>query len=214
MFKTEWKPRDEIEYSLRSAERISILSCGFCANYCGTGGAAGIEFLKDLAKEWGKEVILADVVQGCCAELLMREALMKDPEAISRSDALVMACCASGVKAAHLCDLGIPVVAVLDSVGSVVFTDQDNLLARSICNGCGRCVITFTGGICPLAECPAGAKYRPCKKVPTDGCQCGVDTNRDCVWSEIVKIADLAALKDIAQMHKAQGGDKVVLRAR
>lgn len=165
-------------------------------------------------QEWGKEVIFADIVRACCVEFLMKEALMKNPEAISRSNALVMDCCASGVKAAQLCDPGIPVVAVLDSVGSAVLTDQDNLLARSICNGCGRCVITFTGGICPLAECPAGAKYRPCKKAPTDGCQCGVDTSRDCVWSEIVKIGDLTALKDLAQMHKAQGGDRVLLRAR
>jgi hypothetical protein len=173
-----------------------------------------MEVLKDLLKGWDKEVVVADVIWACCVEYLMKEALNKDPEGISTSDALIVDSCASGVKAAFICMPGIPVVAALDSVGCGVFTEQDSLLAKSMCHGCGHCVITFTGGICPLAECPTGAKYKPCKKSPTDGSQCGTDPSRDCVWTKIVKIADLAALKDLARMHKAQGGDKVVLRAR
>ncbi len=47
MLKTEWKPKDEIEYSLRNARTVAILTCGGCARLYGTGGDAGIAFLKE-----------------------------------------------------------------------------------------------------------------------------------------------------------------------
>jgi len=117
MLKTVWKSREEIEYSLKNAKRISIISCDACAKGCGTGGSVGIGFLQGRLREWGKEVVFTDVLFGCCVEDLMRLALAKDPRAISKSDALVLISCSSGVKSAFLCDPGVPVVAVLDSVG-------------------------------------------------------------------------------------------------
>jgi len=205
MLKTVWKSKDEIEYSLKNAKRISIISCDACAKGCGTGGTVGIEVLQGLLREWGKEVVFTDVLYGCCVEDLMRLILAKDPRAISRSDALVIVSCASGVKSAILCDPGVPVLAVLDSVGCAVFTQKDDIVARSICRGCGQCVVTYTGGICPLAECPGRTKYKPCKKSPENGTQCAVNPLQDCVWKEIAKRGNLAALAALRQIHKDKG---------
>jgi hypothetical protein len=203
MLKTVWKPKEEVKFYLRNAGVISVLACDSCAKACGTGGTAGIEVLKGWAKEWGKEVVLADCVRACCVEDLMRQTLQKDPAAISRSDTIVVVSCASGVKSAFLCDPGKPVVGALDSLGCSVFTLQDTLLARSICKGCGKCTITYTGGLCTSYECPSGTKYGPCKKSPTEGMTCGVDGLKDCVWKEIGKKSDLAGLKELALMHGA-----------
>lgn len=209
MLKTEWKPKDEIEYSLKNATRISILSCDGCAKGCGTGGAVGIEVLKDLLKEWGKEVVFTQIVWYCCGEDLMRQVLTINSEAISGSEALIIHSCSSGVKAAYLCDPGVPVIGVLDSVGCAVFTQQDNLVARSICNGCGHyCVVMYTGGICPLAEYPARKKYEPCQKAPENGTQCTVNPGQDCVWKEIAKRGGLGALKDLRQIHETEEGNR------
>ncbi|KAF5424454.1 MAG: hypothetical protein C5S41_05015, partial [Candidatus Methanomarinus sp.] len=41
MQKTEWKSVEEIEFILRDFQKISIISCGACANLCNTGGNAG-----------------------------------------------------------------------------------------------------------------------------------------------------------------------------
>ena len=210
VLKTKWKPKHEIEYYLKNANRISILACDSCAKGSGTGGSAGIEVLKDFMNEWGKEVVYTDVVLACCVEPLIRKSLMKDSGAISRSDALVIDSCASGVKAAYLCDPQVPIIGVLDSIGCAVFTEQDNRVANSLCKGCGQCVITYTGGICPVFECPARTKYEPCQKTQANETQCAVNPHKDCVWKEIAKRGgDLKALNDLRRMHEAEGINKI-----
>jgi hypothetical protein len=214
MLKVAWKPEDEIRYSLRHAKTVSILACDGCAKVFGAGGDVGMEYLKDLMAEWGKEVVFADIIPACCFEDFMRMTLMKDPDAISRSDAVLVDSCASGVKAAYLCDPTIPAVAVLDTMGSAIITQQDSLLARSLCRGCGHCVITYTGGICPPFECPLGTKYGPCEDSPVDGTQCAIDPSKECVWVKIGGTADRNALQDLDSMHGAGSPRSSDVRAK
>jgi len=65
---TVWKSKEEIKYLLRSAQKVSILSCGICANICNTGGKIGIRILKELLEEWGKKVTIAKSLMGCCPQ--------------------------------------------------------------------------------------------------------------------------------------------------
>jgi hypothetical protein len=150
-------------------------------------------------------VIFARSVMGCCPEVIVRQALRVYRKSISRSDILLILSCSSGVKAAFLCDPGVPVVGVLDSIGSLLVSRQDNLITSSICTSCGTCVISYTGGICPRAECPEKKKCEPCEKFPGQGTKCTVEPDRDCVWKEIEKRGDLAALKYLSQLHGAGG---------
>lgn len=205
MFKTIWKPKQEIEHSLQNAKRISIIACDSCAKGSGTGGSDGINSLKKLINDLGKDVIFSDIITACCVEPLMKQAIMKDLEVIKNCDALIIDSCASGVKAAHICNPEIPIIGVLDSVGCVVLTDQDNIIARSICKGCGQCVITYTAGICPLSDCPKRTKYEPCEKALENGNQCTVNPYKNCVWEEIKKSGgDLIALRELSKMHKSE----------
>lgn len=208
MIKTEWKPEKEIEYSLRNADKISILSCAMCANLSNAGGAIGISILTDLLKEWDKEVVFSKCIMICCAEEIMKKALRKYRGPISKSDALIILSCASGIQSANYCAPKVPVIAVLDSVGIAPITRQDDPVARSICSTCGHCVITYTGSICPLSECPAKSKYGPCEKAPQNGSQCAIDPRRDCVWKEIEERGDLAALRDLRQIHRTEGENR------
>ncbi len=120
----------------------------------------------------------------------------------SKCDALVMLSCAGGIKTAFLCNPGIPVVAALDSIGSGMVTRQNNPVALSQCVTCGHCVLTFTGGICPISECPSKKKYGPCKKAEEQEDQCVVSKNRLCIWKEISKRGDLAQLNELGKLHK------------
>jgi len=203
VIKTVWKPKEELEYSLRDAKKISILACNGCAAGCATGGAVGMLILKDILEKSGKEVVFTDTVMFCCVEPLLQQTMTANHEAISGSDALVMDSCPSGAKAAFLCDPGIPVVVALDSVGCSVLSMQDDIVARSICNGCGQCVITYTGGICPVTECPLKRKYEPCKKAPQKGTQCAEKPDQKCVWKEIAKRGNLDVLKKLRGIHKS-----------
>ncbi len=206
MVRSEWKSLDEIQLSLGNARTVSILSCAGCANICGTGGPGGIETLKPLLRDWGKQVELAKVALFCCSEETVRQALRPHRRKLRRSDALVVLSCSSGVKSAFLNRPGVPVVAVLDTVGTMPITRQDDTVAHGACTGCGHCVITYTGGICPIAKCPSMRKYEPCPKRPENAERCVVKTDRPCVWTEIEQRGDLAALKALGEAHRAEGG--------
>ncbi len=205
MVKTEWKSEEEIRYSLRNADKVAILSCAACANLCDKGGSVGIRILKKLLEGWNKKVVFSSCVIACCSEEIMRQALKRHRRKISRSDALIVLSCSSGIKSACMCETEIPVVAVLDTVGITPITNRDTKLTRSVCTTCDHCVVMYTGGICPLAECPAKKKYGPCKDYPEHGTRCAIDPDIDCVWKDIEKTGDLPALKRLEQMHKNEG---------
>ena len=210
MNKTEWKPVQEIEYSLKDAQKVSIISCGTCANFSGTGGHAGIKYLKEILKKYGKEIVLARCVVACCPEEIMRQTFLAFDKQIAKSDAVVVLSCAAGIKAANLCRLDVPVVTVLDPVGSIAITSQDNWVANSVCVSCGSCVISFTGGICPISECPAKSKYGPCKKVPETGNVCVMDGSLSCVWKEIEKNCCLESIAELKKLHADENLKRLV----
>lgn len=205
MNRTVWKPEEEIRFSLERAERVTILACTVCANLSFAGGRRGAEHLRSLVEGWGKEVKAAGCVTACCAEEVMRQAVARYGRALDSSDALVVLSCAAGIKSANLASPGIPVIAVTDPVGSTPVSRRDDPVARSLCTSCGQCVISFTGGICPLSECPARSKYGPCKKRSRPDGPCVLDESRDCVWTEIERRGDLAALDELRRVHENPG---------
>jgi hypothetical protein len=204
MIKTVWKPRAELELALRDVDRVALISCGTCANIIDTGGETGLRVMRELVQEMGKEVVFEGIAIACCAEELMRPLFKMYAGPLSRSDAMVVISCAGGVKAAVLCSPGLPVIAALDTIGSAPVSFQDTLVSRSACSACGQCVLTFTGGICPIGECPSKRKYSPCDKAPTEGTRCGVVPERDCVWVEIRQRGDMQALAELERIHKAE----------
>lgn len=206
MVRSQWKSIDEIRRSLDNAKSISILSCAGCANICGTGGPGGIKTIKALLEKWGKQVALANVALFCCSEETVRQALRPHRKKLRRSDALIVLSCSSGVKSAFLNRPGIPVIALLDTVGTTPITRQEETITQGACTGCGHCVITYTGGICPIAHCPSMRKYEPCPKRPENAERCVVKTDRLCVWTEIAARGDLAALKALGEAHRAELG--------
>jgi hypothetical protein len=214
MNKSGWKSAEEIRYSLGDAKKVTIFACTVCANLSLTGGIRGIRFLKGILAEWGIETVAASCVTVCCSEEIMKQAIKMHARAIASSDALIVISCAAGVKSAFLCRPGVAVVAAADSVGSVPITRQDDPVARSNCTSCGHCVITFTGGICPLSECPSQKKYEPCARYLEGNGRCVVDASRDCVWREIERRGDLAALQRLGRMHEGDGEERLSVPAR
>ncbi|MFP4445812.1 MAG: methylenetetrahydrofolate reductase C-terminal domain-containing protein [Desulfosudaceae bacterium] len=202
MLVSAWKSDEEIRQSLAEKQNIAVFSCNICANLNGTGGRRGLQKMKRLLKQWGKTITVARTVNVCCSEEIMRQKLRLYIDPVrDRCDALVMLSCAGGVKCAFLCRPGIPVVAALDSTGSGVVATSMSPAEAGLCVTCGHCVLTYTGGICPLAACPARRKYGPCKKAPAEGGACALDPDRDCVWKEIEKKGDMAALAGLARLH-------------
>lgn len=203
MIRTQWKPQAELELALRDVKRVAVISCGTCANILDTGGDTGLKVMRQTLEKLGKKVTLESIVIACCAEELMRPTFKMYRGALAKSDAIVVISCAGGIKAANLCSPGLPVIAALDTMGSMPVSFQDTPVARSMCSACGQCVLTFTGGICPLNECPSKRKYSPCDKAPTEGTACGVVPERECVWVEIKRRGNMQALAELEKIHRA-----------
>jgi hypothetical protein len=214
MNRSGWKSAEEIRYSLGDAKKVSVFACSICANLSYTGGARGLKFLRGLLDEWGIETLAASCITGCCAEEIMKQSIKMHRDAISASDALVVISCAAGIKSVFLCQPGVPVIAATDSMGSVPVSRQDDPVARSNCTNCGHCVISFTGGICPLSECTSQKKYEPCSRYAEVDKHCVVDPSRDCVWKEIEARGDLAALKELGRIHEERGEERLSLLER
>lgn len=215
MNKTAWKPAEELRYLLEDTKRVSIFSCGVCANLSGTGGARGSKYLAKVLERWGKKVDCAECVVACCSVEIMRQALRRKSSVIRLSDALVIISCAAGVKSAFLCKPGIPIIPAVDSVGSVPVSHADDPIAFSRCTNCGSCVIALTGGICPLSECPTRMKYKPCARYGEAGKRCVMDASRNCIWTEIEHRGDLEALEALRRLHEKRDDlERMVFPAR
>ncbi len=206
MLKTRWKSAEEIRYSLRDAQKVAIISCDFCANLFDTGGTRGTSYFTQVLEGWGKEVVFAKSVIPGCSESVMSRAFSFYARPLSRADTLVILSCPSGLKAASLCEPALPLYCPLEIAGGIMITArEESALAHSLCSACGHCVISYTGGICPLSGCPSGQHYGPCEHYPRRGTTCSVDPQRSCVWKEIEKKGDLAALAALKEIHEDQG---------
>ncbi len=157
--------------------------------------------MEDICKDLKKKVVKSSSVLVCCEENIMRNAMLRYKRAISKSDAVIVLSCAAGIKATFLSRPKIPVVVPLDPVGSVAVSHMDDPVARSVCTICGSCVIAYTGGICPISECPAKLKYGPCKKAPREGGECVVKSNQDCIWKQIEKNGNTQMLDTLKIIH-------------
>jgi len=200
LVKIDLKSAEEIRYSLRDARKVALFVCDFCANLSGNGGVKGKRYLRKRLEEWGKEVVLSENIMAICSEEIIAFALKKYRKSIDECDAIVLGACSIGVRATLFCDPGVPVIGLSDPVGISVISRQAEHM--DICRTCGHCVISFTAGICPLSRCPAGRLYEPCEKRPLNGTLCALDPQRQCVWSEIEKVGDLEALRDLKRIHE------------
>ena len=186
---------------MKDAQNIAVFSCGVCANLCGTGGAAGLKHMKGLLARWGRQAVVSQCVNGCCSEVVMREAM--DAYITSGTDALVMLACSGGVKAAFLCNPPLPVIAALDTLGSAVMSEQNSPVSQGVCSGCSQCVITYTAGVCPQYACPKNTLYGPCAKRPQGSTACVAAPGTPCVWTVIENLGgDLEAVKRLGRMRQ------------
>jgi hypothetical protein len=113
--------------------------------------------MEQLLEEEGREVIAHSVILGACFESMALAAMKKKSTSLETADAIMALTCASGMKTlTHLLP-GMPVIQPVDTVGhGAIFVTPmerdryDHLVAHSPCISCEHCVISYTGGICPV----------------------------------------------------------------
>jgi len=222
---TKYKSPEEIKHSLGDAKTIAVFSCAGCANMNMIGGRRGLKFLNEHLEKWGYEVVVARALIGCCSAPVMEHgvnAYIKPKN--SRIDALIQISCVAGMKNANYFNPGLRVVQAADPVGveallphGEYYSDHgDNLVAYGLCYNCEHCVLSFTTGICPYAECPSKSLYGFCDHPPKAGSRkCTRDPGRECVWKVIEERGgDLEGLKELKFIHDDDGYERIPLISR
>jgi len=182
MIVAERKPFDELVDSIKDFRRVLIVGCGTCVAVCLAGGEkeAGL-----LAAEFDIAAQIADRDQSfavaCVERQCDREFLDELNAKVPHYDALLSLACGAGIQFLAEKFPDKPVLAGVNT--TFIGVNEDVGLWAEKCRACRNCVLTMTGGICPVALCPKGLLNGPCGGM-TDG-RCETDPERECAWVAI-----------------------------
>ena len=117
------------------------------------------------------------------------------------------------------CGLGVQTIAeVLPDVP--VFPAQNTLFIgtemreegtfEERCAACGDCILSLTGGICPIARCAKGLLNGPCGGSSNGKCE--IDPEKDCAWDLIIKRLEKLGRLDVLEEVRPPRNFQVVAR--
>ncbi|MCC6201384.1 MAG: methylenetetrahydrofolate reductase C-terminal domain-containing protein [Gammaproteobacteria bacterium] len=180
MIVAEQKSLDEIRSLLRGKRKVLAVGCGTCVAVCFAGGKREVGVLASALRMAGQldgspvEVDELTVQRQCEAEYI--EAL-KDK--LADYDAVLSLGCGVGVQTIAEHYDGATVLPALNTKFMGGPTEQGVWLER--CQGCGACLLDYTGGICPISRCPKQLQNGPCGGTDAGG-RCEVDATMPCAW--------------------------------
>lgn len=206
MIVAQRKPFAEIAAAVAGYRRVLVAGCGTCVAVCLTGGekeagilAAQLDIAAQL-KEREQAFGVACVERQCDREFLDELAAQ-----VAEHDAVLSLACGAGIQ--FLAER-YPDTPVLAGVNTTFIGINDEVgVWGERCRSCRDCVLTVTGGVCPIALCPKGMLNGPCGGAE-DG-KCETDRERDCAWTLIYQRLEntgrLANLEPIitARNHQA-----------
>ncbi|MCL4479105.1 MAG: methylenetetrahydrofolate reductase C-terminal domain-containing protein [Deltaproteobacteria bacterium] len=179
MIVTEKKPEREIIEALKGYESIFIIGCGSCADASRTGGEEECMAWAGLIEKTGRKKPSYFVPEETC-HVFHLKSLIRQSEQASNADAFLVLACGAGIQSVAAA-IDKPAVAGLNTVFLGTTYRAGEFL--KYCSMCGNCVLSRTGGICPVTRCPKGLLNGPCSGM-VDGV-CDVDISMRCVWVDI-----------------------------
>lgn len=180
MIVSKQKPFEVLLEDLKGDQRLFVLGCAGCAEGSGTGGPEQVTEMVSKLQEAGKTVVGHLVVDFLCNKALVGTRLARHLEELRPADALVVMTCGIGVQAvARMVDK--PVRASLDTISMGGM--QGSWPSEERCLECGDCVLSYTGGICPVTACSKSLVNGICGG-SNDG-MCEVAPTKPCGWSQI-----------------------------
>lgn len=206
MIVAEIKSFREIKDMLNDYNKIFVIGCGTCVTVCLTGGERQVELLASALrmarKIEGNEITIGKrtISRQCDPEFVDQ---IKD-EAI-QYDAILSMGCGAGVQGIAERLGNIPVLPAMNTMFIGVSNGEGNF--TEVCAACGDCVLSLTGGICPVARCPKGLLNGPCGG--TKNGKCEVSQDIPCAWVMIYeRLKDLGRLEDFKKTIDAKDWSK------
>lgn len=196
MIVAQRKDFSELSQAVAGFRKVLVVGCGTCVAVCLAGGEkeAGILAAQlDLASQMeGREAVYA---VACLERQCDREFLDQLADQAQEYDALLSLACGAGIQFLAERYPQVPVLAGVDT--TFIGINRDVGVWEERCRSCRSCLLTVTGGVCPVSLCPKGMLNGPCGGT-RDG-KCETDPARDCAWTLIwQRLAGLDRLENLA----------------
>jgi ferredoxin len=190
------KPVREIAASIEGFKKVLVLGCGSCVTVCLSGGDREAQALARALTKPGffkdrSPVFETDTILRQCEKDLVEAYQALPPD----TDAILSLACGAGVQIVADAFEPLPVIPALNTtfIGAAATPG----VWEEMCRGCGDCVLSDTGGICPVARCAKSLFNGPCGGSQAGHCEIDLDT--PCVWSLIYD-----RLKKQKKLHRIQ----------
>jgi hypothetical protein len=167
---------------LAGYERVLTVGCGTCVAVCLAGGEKEVHLLatqlRMAAGVEGRPLLIDELTleRQCDREFL--EPLARRVEGY---DALLSTACGAGVQYLAERYPERPVLPALNT--SFIGVAEGPGVWSERCRACNDCLLSLTGGICPLTMCAKGLLNGPCGGATLGRCE--VDPERPCAWGQI-----------------------------
>jgi len=177
MLAVQIKPKEEI-LSKVSSKKLFILECLGCQEVYFPEEDAE-RFINELKEE----IVGRASLDYLCNREFVREYLRCYSKKIEKAELILIFSCGVGAQVVSSLLEDKPVYTACDTLYLDGF--QGLRVQDFNCNQCGECYLNYTGGICPITNCPKGLLNGPCGGAK-DG-KCEVNPEADCAWILIYK---------------------------
>ncbi|MCD6232688.1 methylenetetrahydrofolate reductase C-terminal domain-containing protein [Candidatus Aerophobetes bacterium] len=169
------KPEEEI-LSRVWGRRVFIFECFGCREV-----HFPEEKIETLVEKFKEKVIGKLSCDYLCRREFVQDYINEYCQEIERAEIILIFSCGVGTQV---------VSSLLED--KIVYTACDTLYLNGFqgltvqdfnCNQCGECYLNYTGGICPLTNCPKGLLNGPCGGAKNGKCE--VNPEADCAWELI-----------------------------
>ncbi len=197
MVTVKLKPFDEIVRALSGFRRVFIIGCQLGSARCKNGG------LREAYKVAGYLELKGFKISGvkspggtCVLERLDSSGKGLLREVQETSDVILSLACGAGTQLIAE-NVSVPVKVGVDTL--FIGVEREKRYFEEYCIACGSCMISGTGGICPIARCPKSLLNGPCGGAIAGRCE--VDPNLPCVWFKIAqKLEQLGSSNSIKKI--------------
>jgi ferredoxin len=174
----------EIKEVLAAHDKVLFVGCGTCVTVCLAGGEREvgiISYAMRMARRLEGRPL--EIEQMTIERQCENEFIAELAAAAERNEAILSFGCGAGVQAIAERFPEKPVYAALDTQFLGILEEQAVWTEK--CLGCGSCVLSQFGGICPITRCAKRLLNGPCAGSSEEGCE--VDPERPCAWQLIYR---------------------------
>ncbi len=217
MIVADKKPIEEIIEDIKGCDKILILGCNECVTVCEAGGKKEVGILASALRMYflnkGNEKKIDEVTleRQCDHEYLEEIRDVSD-----QYDAIVSLACGVGVQFTAEKYLSMPVYPGVNTC--FLGATEERGVWSERCQACGQCILSSTGGICPVSRCAKRILNGPCGGSSKGKCE--INKEIECAWQLIIdRLNYLDCMDDYEKVYEIKdwsteraGGPRKVIR--